>query len=48
MSMRRPKPQNTRVARKRKEALLRAGVWALVILFVLSSVGVVFGVFVKP
>lgn len=47
MSIRRPKPQNTRAARRRKDAWLRAGVWVLVAIFVLSSVGVVFGVFIK-
>jgi hypothetical protein len=48
MSMRRPKPQNTRAARKRKDALLRIGVWVFLVIFALSSVGFVLGVFVKP
>lgn len=49
MSTRRPpRPQTTRAARRRKEMLLRAGVWAFLIIFALSSVGFVMGVFVKP
>ncbi|HKU67587.1 MAG TPA: hypothetical protein VJP85_07425 [Candidatus Baltobacteraceae bacterium] len=48
MNFRRPKPQNTRAARKRKDALLRAGIWVFLVIFALSSVGFVLGVFVKP
>ncbi len=47
MNARRPRPQNTRAARRRKNALLRAGVWIFLVIFALSSVGFVLGVFVK-
>ncbi len=47
MSIRRPKPQNTRAARRRKDLLLRAGIWVFLVIFALSSVGFVLGVFVK-
>lgn len=48
MTYRKPKPQNTRAARKRKDALLRLGIWIFLVIFALSSVGFVLGVFVKP
>jgi len=48
MNFRRPKPQHTRASRKRKDTLLRAGIWIFLIIFALSSVGFVLGVFVKP
>jgi hypothetical protein len=48
MNSRKARPQNTRAARKRKDALLRLGIWIFLIIFALSSVGFVLGVFVKP
>lgn len=48
MSTRRPKPQNTRAMRRRKDMFLRAGIWVFLVIFALSSVGFVLGVFVKP
>jgi len=48
MNVRKPKSQNTRAARRRKDMLLRAGIWVFLVIFALSSVGFVLGVFVKP
>jgi hypothetical protein len=48
MSARKPNPYQTRSARQRRLALIRTGVWVILALFLLSSVGIVFGVFVKP
>lgn len=44
MNKRKP-VHTTRSARRRKGALLRAGVWVFLIIFALSSVGFVLGVF---
>ena len=48
MRARKASTHQTRSARQRKMALLRTGVWVILALFLLSSVGIVFGVFVKP
>ena len=47
MSTRRPQIHTTRSARRRKQRLLRAGVWVFLVIFALSSVGFVLGVLVK-
>lgn len=47
MSSRKPVTHTTKSARKRKQALLNAGVWVFLVIFALSSVGFVLGVFVK-
>lgn len=47
MSSRRPVVHVTKSARRRKKTLLNAGIWVFLIIFALSSVGFVLGVFVK-
>jgi hypothetical protein len=47
MSSRRPVIHTTKSARRRKQALLNAGIWVFLVIFALSSVGFVLGVFVK-
>lgn len=47
MNFRRPQQRNTRAARRRKDLFLRAGIWVFLVIFALSSVGFVLGVFVK-
>jgi hypothetical protein len=47
MSSRRPVAHTTKSARRRKKSLLNAGIWVFLVIFALSSVGFVFGVFVK-
>lgn len=37
----------TKSARRRKKSLLNAGIWVLVVVFALSSVGFIIGTFVK-
>jgi hypothetical protein len=47
MSRRIANAHTTKSARRRRKALLNAGVWVFLIIFALSSVGFVLGVFVK-
>lgn len=47
MSTRRPQTHTTRSHRRRKQAMLRAGIWVFLVIFALSSVGFVLGVLVK-
>lgn len=47
MSTRRPQTHTTRSYRRRKQAMLRAGIWVFLVIFALSSVGFVLGVLVK-
>jgi hypothetical protein len=45
---RKTRPHSTRAARRRKDWFLRTGIWIFLVIFALSSVGFVLGVFVKP
>jgi hypothetical protein len=47
MSRRIATTHTTKSARKRKRSLLNAGIWVFLVIFALSSVGFVLGVFVK-
>lgn len=47
MSTRRPVIHSTKSARRRKQALMNAGIWVFLVIFALSSVGFVLGIFVK-
>lgn len=47
MSSRRPVTYTPKSVRRRKKMLLNAGIWVFLVIFALSSVGFVLGVFVK-